>query len=195
MQIKAENYSLIFWISFRVPRLVVQFLLLEHTLYPPTASPQDVEGNVEPGVECAAHLQHLCVEPGTVTAGSGMCVYPLQGKCVPCLWGPRAMPSSTLASPLFEPSWWKIQGKKVVLPALGDHTHCEIPACKYSSQHIKIGKYIYLKSSFPAVRRGGMKGGGLDVYLSQGQAACPRSKQPGQGEIQTQQAAGQESLL
>lgn len=51
-----------------------------------------------------------------------------------------------------------------------------------------------LKSSFPGVRKGGMKGGDLDVCLSHGQAARPGSEQPGQGESQAQQAAGQESL-
>lgn len=166
---------------------MLQLLFLEHTPHPPTASPQDSEGNVEPVVECAAHLQH--------TAGRGCVSIPCKGGVCQASGGPEPCPAACWPLSSFLAILVERTGKKVVLPALGDHAHSEIPACKSSSQLFKIGKYICLKISFPGVRRSGMKGGGLDVCLSHGQAAHPRSERPGQGEIQAHQAAGQESLL
>lgn len=75
MGVNLKNYSLKLCISFCVPRLVLQLLLLEHTPYPPTASPRVGEGNVEPGGECAAHLQYFCAGPGTQLVGDA---------CIPC---------------------------------------------------------------------------------------------------------------
>lgn len=79
MGAKAENYYLLFCIYFCVPGLVLQLLLLEHIPCPPTASPEDGGGNVEPVVECAARLQHLC---GTRHSHSWhVCVSPAREVC------------------------------------------------------------------------------------------------------------------
>lgn len=129
-------------------------------------------------------------------AGGHVCT-PLQGKL-------GAVPSGSPAlcpgacwhlSPLFQPSRWKEQGKKIVLPAPGGPAHSKIPACKCSWQLFKTGKCVCVKSSFPGVGRGGVKGGGLDAHLVHGQAAPPGSKQPRQGQTQAQHAAGLGSLL
>lgn len=106
---------------------------------------------------------------------------------------PRGLLSSL--SLLFSSLPGKEQGKKVVLPALGGPAHSKIPACKCSWQLFKIGKCICVKSSFPGVGRGGMKGGGLDACLVHDQAAPPGSKRLRQGQSQAQHAAGQGSLL
>lgn len=102
------------------------------------------------------------------------------------------MPRGLLSplSLLFSSLPGKEQGKKVVLPALGGPAHRKIPACKCSWQLFKIGKCICVKSSFPGVGRGGMKGGGLDACLVHDQAAPPGSKRLRQGQSQARHAAG-----
>lgn len=74
--------------------------------------------------------------PGMLAAGQGdACVPSCKGSWVLCHWGPALCPGACWhLSPLFQPSRWKVQGKKVVLPAPGHPAHSKIPACKCSWQ-------------------------------------------------------------
>lgn len=107
-----------------------------------------------------------------------------KGRWVLCCWEAKHHAQGLAGIslfPLFQPSRWKEQRKKVVLRARGGPAHSKIPACKCSWQLLKTGKCICVNSRFPGEVQGGMKGRSLASCLSHGQAAPPWEQAAGSG--------------
>lgn len=102
--------------------------------------------------------------------GRGMCVYTPARKAVFCAFGePSTMPRALLASVSSFPAF-QVEGAREE-STLACPGSSKTAACKCSWRLFEI--CVCVKSSFPGVRSGGMKGGGLDACFVHCQAAPP----------------------